>query len=305
MTMKKAISVLLTALLLLGLSVPAFAASVYESYRIPSGSMRMIAHTGYSAVAPGNTIPAYEAAGKSDFWGAECDIQRTKDGVWILMHNDTVDDMTDGTGTVSELTYAEIMEFNVDVGNDIESYPGLKIATLEEYLDVCKQYGLHPVIEIKANADPAYMNEVVEILSAREEKDMFYVISFGREICVRMKTLMPELRVYYIISYEDVSRENIDFALENGLDGMDIHVFHPEDYVKDVVNSGLDVFVWTIDDLDNAERLYNLGVNAITTNSLTQEKPDGNIFQKIIWFFRDFFYKIKMSFKTSIEKIKS
>ena len=305
MTMKKAISVLLTALLLLGLSVPAFAASVYESYRIPSGSMRMIAHTGYSAVAPGNTIPAYEAAGKSDFWGAECDIQRTKDGVWILMHNDTVDDMTDGTGTVSELTYAEIMEFNVDVGNDIESYPGLKIATLEEYLDVCKQYGLHPVIEIKANADPAYMNEVVEILSAREEKDMFYVISFGREICVRMKTLMPALRVYYIISYEDVSRENIDFALESGLDGMDIHVFHPEDYVKDVVNSGLDVFVWTIDDLDNAERLYNLGVNAITTNSLTQEKPDGNIFQKIIWFFRDFFYKIKMSFKTSIEKIKS
>ena len=102
MTMKKAISVLLTALLLLGLSVPAFAASVYESHRIPSGSMRMIAHTGYSAVAPGNTIPAYEAAGKSDFWGAECDIQRTKDGVWILMHNDTVDDMTDGTGTVSE-----------------------------------------------------------------------------------------------------------------------------------------------------------------------------------------------------------
>ena len=56
MTMKKAISVLLTALLLLGLSVPAFAASVYESYRIPSGSMRMIAHTGYSAVAPGNTF---------------------------------------------------------------------------------------------------------------------------------------------------------------------------------------------------------------------------------------------------------
>ena len=75
--MKKIISVLLTALLLWGLSVPAFAASVYESYRIPAGSMRMIAHTGYSAVAPANTIPSYIAAGESDFWGAECDIQRT------------------------------------------------------------------------------------------------------------------------------------------------------------------------------------------------------------------------------------
>ena len=303
--MKKAISVLLTVLLLLGLSVPAFAASVYESYRIPAGSVRMIAHMGYSAIAPANTLPSYIAAGESNFWGAECDIQRTADGVWILMHNDTVDAMTDGTGPVMEKTYAEMMELNVNVGNNIDQYPGLKVATLEQYLDVCKEYGLHPVIEIKESADPEYMDEVAAILSAREEKDMFYVISFGREICVRMKTLMPALRVYYIISYEDVSRENIDFALESGLDGMDIHVFHPEDYVKDVVNSELDVFVWTIDDLDNAERLYNLGVNAITTNSLTQEKPDGNIFQKIIWFFRDFFYKIKMSFKTSIEKIKS
>ena len=303
--MKKAISVLLTALLLFGLSVPAFAASVYESYRIPTGSVRMIAHRGYSAVAPANTLPSYIAAGESNFWGAECDIQRTADGVWILMHNDTVDAMTDGTGPVKEKTYAEMMELNVDVGNNIEQHPGLKVATLEQYLDVCKEYGLHPFIEIKENADPEYMDEVAAILSAREEKDMFYVISFGREICVRMKTLMPALRVYYIISYEDVSRENIDFALESGLDGMDINVFHHEDYVKDVVNSGLDVFVWTIDDLDNAERLYNLGVNAITTNSLTQEKPDGNIFQKIIWFFRDFFYKIKMSCKAAIDKIKN
>jgi glycerophosphoryl diester phosphodiesterase len=265
----------------------------------------MIAHTGYSAVAPGNTIPAYIAAGESDFWGAECDIQRTKDGVWVLMHDDTVDRTTDGTGKVTELTYAEILEFNVDDGNNIEKYPGLKVPRFEDYLDVCKEYGLHPVIEVKPNADPAYMEELTAILSSREEKDMFYVICFNRELCVRIKELMPSLRVYYLIGFENVFQEDIDFAVSNHLDGMDIHVFLPDDYVNAVTASGLDVFVWTIDDLDNAERFYKLGVNAITTNSLTQEKPDGNIFQKIIWFFRDFFYKIKMSFKTSIEKIKS
>ena len=272
--------------------------SVYSSYKIPSGTMRMIAHTGYSAVAPGNTLPAYEAAGKSDFWGAECDIQRTKDGVWILMHNDTVDDMTDGTGKVSELTYAEIMQFNVDTGNNIESYPGLKVAKLEEYLDVCKKYSLHPVIEIKANADPEYMSEVVDILSAREEKDMFYVISFGREICVRMKALMPSLPVYYLIGFENVSQEDIDFAVRNGLDGMDIHVFLPEDYVKSVVASGLDVFVWTIDDIGNGEKFYKLGVNGITTNSITQEKPGGTLAQRILWSLRDFWYKLTLQFRS-------
>lgn len=277
--------------------------SVYSSYRIPSGTMRMIAHQGYSSVAPGNTLPAYEAAGKSDFWGAECDIQRTKDGVWILMHNDSVDAMTDGTGEISELTYAEIMKFNVDSGNNIENYPALKVARLEEYLDVCKKYGLHPVIEIKEKADPDYLYEVAGILSGRDEKDMFYVISFGREICLKMKELMPSLRVYLIVSYEDVSQENIDFAVSNNLDGMDIHVYHPEDYVKAVVASGLDVFVWTIDDMGNCEKFYRLGVNAITTNSITQETPAGNAFQRFLWLLRDFGYKLTLQFKSFFAEI--
>ena len=300
--MKKTVSVILSLAIIMSCAVCALAAgatmSVYSSYIIPSGTMRMIAHTGYSAVAPGNTLPAYEAAGKSDFWGAECDIQRTKDGVWILMHNDTVDDMTDGTGKVSELTYDEIMQFNVDVGSNIENYPDLKVAKLEEYLDVCKKYGLHPVIEIKDNADPEYMREVADILSAREDKDMFYVISFGREICVKMKNLMPSLPVYYLVSYEDVSPENIDFAVNNHLDGMDIHVYHPKDYVKSVVASGLDVFVWTIDDMDNCEKFYKLGVNAITTNSINQEKPEGNVFQQFLWSLRDFWYNQTLQIKT-------
>ena len=300
--MKKTVSVILSLAIIMSCAVCALAAgatmSVYSSYKIPSGTMRMIAHAGYSAVAPSNTLPAYEAAGKSDFWGAECDIQRTKDGVWILMHNDTVDGMTDGTGKVSELTYDEIMQFNVDVGSNIENYPDLKVAKLEEYLDVCKKYGLHPVIEIKDNADPEYMREVADILSAREDKDMFYVISFGREICVKMKNLMPSLPVYYLVSYEDVSPENIDFAVNNHLDGMDIHVYHPKDYVKSVVASGLDVFVWTIDDMDNCEKFYKLGVNAITTNSINQEKPEGNVFQQFLWSLRDFWYNQTLQIKT-------
>ena len=307
--MKKIGSLILALLMIFSLSVSAFAAdghlSVYSSYQIPSGTMRMIAHMGYSAAAPTNTLPAYVAAGESDFWGAECDIQRTKDGVWILMHNDTVDAMTDGTGKVCDLTYAEIMELNVDAGSNIENYPDLKVATLEAYLDVCKQYGLHPVIEIKANADPETMDEVTAILSAREEREMFVVISFGREICLRMKQLMPTLPVYYLVGFEGVSQEDIDFAAENHLDGMDIHVFLPDDYVKAVQAAGLDVIIWTIDDIDNCKRFYKLGVNAITTNSLTQEAPEGNLFQRIIWKLRDWGYQLKQWFVSLAEACKA
>ena len=69
--MKKILSVLLAALMLLTLAVPSLAAnqtpSIYSSYKIPSGTMRMIAHCGYSAVAPENTLPSYIAAGESEF----------------------------------------------------------------------------------------------------------------------------------------------------------------------------------------------------------------------------------------------
>ena len=133
---------------------------------------------------------------------------------------------------------------------------------------------------------------------------MFYIICFGREICLKMKTLAPEIPVYYLISYEDVSQEDIDFAVNNHLDGMDIHVYLPDDYVRAVVKSGLDVFVWTIDDFDNAERFYSLGVNAITTNSLTQEAPEGSFWQQLIWNLRDRFYQVIQCFRAFGDRLR-
>lgn len=292
--MKKIFSVLLALLSVLQAPFAVTAAegvkSVYNSTVIKEGSMRMIAHMGYSEVAPENTLPSYIAAGKSDFWGAECDIHRLKDGVWVLMHDDTADRTTNGSGNLSDMTYKEVAALTVDDGNNIEQYPNTKVPTLEEYLDVCKEYGLHPVIEIKENADPKTMPELAALLSSREEKDMFYIISFGREICAEIKECMPDTPVYLLVD-EKEQQEDIDFAVENKLDGMDIHVFGPEDYAGKVQKAGLDVFVWTIDDMDNAERFYKYGVTAITTNSLTQEKPQLTFWQKIILAIKKFFHK--------------
>ncbi len=301
--MRAFMTAVLTAIMLVVFIVPAFAAgqtpSVYSSGVMPYGSMRMIAHAGYSAVAPENTLPSYRAAGESDFWGAECDIQRTKDGVWVLMHDDTVDRMTDGTGRVADMTYDEISALTIDAGHNAEQYPGTKVPTFTEYLDVCREYGLHPIIEIKPDADVENMDELAALMLEREDRDMFYIICFNREICVRMKQLIPEMPVYYLISFENVSQEDIDFAVNNHLDGMDIHVYLPDDYVKAVVDSGLDVFVWTIDDMDNAERFYGLGVNAITTNTLTQEKPEkGTFWQQIQRAFHAFWFRVKQFFKS-------
>ena len=291
--MKKIISLVLLFAISLGCTVCVFASSetlsVYSSYLIPSGSMRMIAHRGYSSVAPENTLPSFIAAGQSDFWGAECDILRTSDGEWVLMHDDTVDRTTDGTGRVDEHTYSEIREMTVDAGNNVDKYPGTKVPTLIEYLDVCKEYSMHPVIEIKSSSDPDSMEELAGILMSREENEMFVIISFGWEICARIKKLMPETPVYLLMDSEDTA-DYINFVVQNNLDGLDMNCGLSEDCYKAVKKADIDIIIWTVDDIYTTEQFFKLGVRSVTTNSLTQEAPEGNGFQRFIWSIRDMIY---------------
>ena len=172
--MKRVITIFLTVLLLVACTVPAVAASgvrsIYESYQVDADSVRMMAHRGFSALAPENTLPAFRLAGEYGFWGAECDTSPTADGVWIVMHDDTVDRTTNGEGKVKDLTYDEIRALTIDDGSNVENYPDTKVPTLTEYLDVCGEYGLHPVIEIKTCADLADMDSLAALLSTREDK---------------------------------------------------------------------------------------------------------------------------------------
>lgn len=291
--MKRYGAVALALALLFTLAVPAFGdgeaeLSVYSSYLIPSGAMRMIAHRGYSSVAPENTLPAFRLAGEYGFWGTECDTSPTADGVWIIMHDDTVDRMTDGEGRVKDMTYAEICEMTVDAGSNVERYPGTKVPTLTEYLDVCKEYHIHPVIEIKGSATVADMDSLAELLSARDEIEMFTIISFSRALLARIKELLPEVPAYLLISIGDNS-DVIDFCRAHHIDGVDFISLLDDKEIKGYVNSGLKTVAWTVDDIKDADRLYRLGVRDITTNKLTQNAPQGNFFQRELWRLKDYF----------------
>ena len=275
---KSALSVLLTVLLFAACLIPALAAekarSVYEAWQIELDSVRMTAHRGYSDIAPENTLPAFRLAGEYGFWGAECDTSPTADGVWIIMHDDTVDRMTDGEGKVQDLTFDEIRALTIDDGSNVESYPGTRVPTLEEYLDVCKEYGMHPVIEIKTCAAVEDMESLAALLSAREEKDMFVIITFGAAHAVRIKALMPQTPVYYLVGGD--TREDFDAAIrlctENGLDGIDVCWVWDEAHVRSIAEAGLKTMAWTVDEPELAARLYEWGVRDITTNCLTQRQ---------------------------------
>ena len=266
--MKKAISVCIALLFAFSALLPAAADVIYlyPSETLPEDTLRVTAHRGLSEIAPENTLPAYRLAGEYGFWGAECDISQTADGVWVLMHDKDVDRMTDGEGLVSELTYAQISALTIDAGNNVEQYPGTKVPMLTEYLDVCREYGLHPVIEIKEIVDVESLPDLAAILNAREEKDRFVLISWGRELISGIKALLPETPCYLIGG--PGTADDVDFCVENGVDGLDTFYNVTESVIRLAQDAGLKLMAWTVDSVTWVERMAGYGITDITSNCL-------------------------------------
>ena len=293
---KRLLAFLLALLPVFGSILPVTAAaeatkSIYSSFCIPTGSVRMIGHRGYSAVAPENTLPAFRLAGENGFWGAECDTSPTADGAWIIMHDDTVDRMTNGEGKVIDHTLEELRALTVDAGNNVEQYPGTRVPLLTEYLDVCREYDMYAVIEIKGCTPVEMLDDLAALLSAREEKDHFLIISFGQEHCARIKELMPETPVYLLIGGSEDFADSMQFALDHKLDGVDFAHIWGRKWVKSAQKAGLKTAVWTVDDVATANQFYRWGVRDFTTNALTPQAPEGNKLQHLIWTLRDYFYQ--------------
>jgi glycerophosphoryl diester phosphodiesterase len=116
---------------------------------LPIESVNLVAHRGFSAVAPENSAAAFREAGKAKFFAAECDVQLSKDNVWVINHNKTIDNMTDGEGSIWDMTYDEISQYCVDGGHYPEKYSDQKLITLDEYLAICDEYKIIPQIEVK------------------------------------------------------------------------------------------------------------------------------------------------------------
>ncbi len=254
--------------------IPASAADNQASTSDPlsEDGVQIIAHRGFSGIAPENTLAAFRLAGQYGFWGAECDIQQTSDGVWVIMHDSFIDRTTDGSGTVSNMSYSELLEFTVDSGNGIEQYPNEKIPTLIEYLDVCRDYGMHPVIEIKYNADVSQMEALASILNVRKEKASFVIASFNGILLSEIKRLLPCVKVYMI--RQIVSDYDIAYSLRKKIDGISFSTSVSKEMINKVHSAGLKSMVWTIDDEDMMEYYRSHRVEFILSNSIApQSEP--------------------------------
>lgn len=236
-----------------------------------SDNVTLVAHRGMRSVAPENTTASFTEAGKHGYWGAECDVYRTKDGVWIISHDSHTYRIMDKSAFIEKKTYEELMDMNVDNGVNIDKYEDLKICSLEEYLDICKKYNMTPVIELKGKNNTEYYSEIVKLANQFEVNPVY--ISFHIENLQTMRRL-TQCKMYYLV--QKISEDDIQDAKSIENCGIDFNGNKDKNFESDIIkkcqDAGLELGAWTINEEDALQKLEQYGITLITTDCIEYTK---------------------------------
>ncbi len=225
-----------------------------------------IGHRGCSSRYPENSLAAF----KNNQWQyAECDIWPTADNKWVVMHDAVIDRTTDGSGTITDMTLSDLRQYHIDTGVNIEQCAAedLVIPTLSDYLAVCSDRGIVPVIEIKTEtiSDEAYANLAADLAEYGYDASNMVMISFFSEPLRQMESRYPGIELMYLtMSINDelvqtaksISGNCAISSQYSGVTQKEIDLCH---------SNGIKAGVWTVPD-DKCARFRQMKVDYITLN---------------------------------------
>ena len=228
---------------------------------------RVIAHRGFSAVAPENTLAAVRWAIAAGADMVEVDVTVTADGHVICLHDDTLDRTTDGRGPAASLPLAVIA--GLDAGSWFgPRFAGERVPTLAEVLALVKGRMLVNV-EIKPEAvEHGIVPKVAALIRDHAMLDQVVVSSFAPEALRRMKLSDPEVVTVSLLNNElHAGLDPLEVVQEVGSRGLNLSSDEvTPDLVERCHRHGLPVSVYTVNSKRQMRRLVRMGVHAIFTD---------------------------------------
>jgi glycerophosphoryl diester phosphodiesterase len=235
----------------------------------------VIAHRGFSSVAPENTISAVKKALELGVDIIEIDVHLTKDSIPVLFHDNTLNRTSTGKGQISKYTFAELTSFDAGVKYS-KKYRGEKIPSLEEVIKLvngqCKL-----LIEIKPNGSKNKGIEkiVADLIKENRAYDWCIVQSFSTKVIKNTRAADPKIEVFKIFAaklmifpvYFDSGITMASPRRFKLADGININYkFVTSRLVKKIHKSGKKIFVWTVNDPEEMKQMINLEVDGVITN---------------------------------------
>jgi glycerophosphoryl diester phosphodiesterase len=228
----------------------------------------IFAHRGASACAPENTLAAFELAVQQGAPGIELDAKLCADGHVIVIHNQSVDRTTNGSGKVDEMPLAALRE--LDAGSFFsEKFRGQKIPTLEEVFEAVGKKVLINV-ELKNLATPfdALVPKVVELVKKHGLGERILFSSFLPPVLAQAARLLPETPRGLLTAPGRLGWLGCTFGFRNRV----YQALHPhrtgvsDEMVKRVQAAGKRVVVWTVNAEAEIRRMVGCGVEGIITD---------------------------------------
>lgn len=228
--------------------------------------LTVIAHRGASSAAPENTLISDETARRAGADWIENDVQPSKDGVPHILHDDTVNRTTNGTGRIRDLTSAQLAA--LDAGSWFSPlHAGARVPTLVAQLEDLRTRGGNLLLEIKGTHTKDEVARIVKDIRDTGMTDRVFVQSFEVDALRYTRELAPELPLGLLRT--DLDADPVAISKELGL-----KAYNPSDaglaqrpgVIADLHAAGVAVMVWTVDSATRWKPLESAGVDAIITN---------------------------------------
>ena len=234
--------------------------------------MNIYAHRGNSGFFPENTICAFKKTLDLDIYGIELDVHKTKDGVLVVHHDETVNRMFEGNGFIKKLTLDQIKELDLK-DEEFKNDPDCKIPTLEEVLELIAPTKLNLNIELKNNKVlyKGIEKDVVNLIKKYKMEKRVIISSFNSRSLKKLSKLNSKIKIAYLVDDINFKHKNIKKILKICKDCKCNYV-HPsynvinKEFEDEAHKKGILVQVFTVNSITIMRKLIKLKVDGIFTN---------------------------------------
>ena len=237
-----------------------------QPIKIDNKNCKMVAHRGVSGVEKENTCPAFVTAGTRSYYGIETDVHVTKDGKYIIIHDDTTTRVTGVEYTVEQTDFDVLHSIKVLDTDGVTTRSDLILPTLDDYTNICKKHDKVSVLELKNTMAEKDLIGIVERIKELGwyEKTIFF--SFSQENVVLLRKNYADAKIQFL--YCEKKDEYLDFMIKNKVDADVWYGVVDKEYVDLLHANGIEINCWTVDRVEDANRLIDVGVDYITSNIL-------------------------------------
>jgi glycerophosphoryl diester phosphodiesterase len=240
------------------------------------------AHRGGAGLAPENTLAAFRKALDLGADGLEMDLQVTRDGAVVVIHDGTVDRTTNGRGRIGDLTLQEMKQ--LDAGERFShAFRGERVPTLREVIDLIaadRNPRIRLALELKYDPDRPgkpedFEERVLAILLETGFVERVNIISFHHPSLTKVKALEPRIRTGLLAGGRQAPPDPVALVRRYRADYYSPSFRHvTAEAVSWLHRAGIPIVPWTVNEEGEMQRLIRLGIGTLAGDGIATDYPD-------------------------------